>query len=227
MDGSSLLLGKARRNRTVLPAKGESSVKVNIGCGLAVAPGWINIDGSLNTLVATLPSSFHRLAYRFTGAHRYYTGEEYCRILQDHCFVHHDLSYGIPLPGGTVDYMYSSHFLEHISRRDGVRLAMEMFRVLKPGAVVRLSVPDLAYAISLYEKGEKEKMLTSFFFVEDDDSCFARHKYMYDFDILSKLLFEAGFVNVRRCSFREGRTPDLDVLDNRPEESLFVEAERP
>lgn len=27
-------------------------VKVNVGSGLAVAPGWINLDGSLNAVVA-------------------------------------------------------------------------------------------------------------------------------------------------------------------------------
>ena len=226
VDGSSLVLGKVRRNRLIVPVEGQSPVKVNIGCGLAVVPGWINIDGSLNALVATLPSSFHRLAYRFTGAHRYYSREEYCRILQDHCFVHHDLVYGIPLADNMVDYIYSSHFLEHLSRQDGVSLAEEMFRVIKPGGIVRISVPDLAYAVSLYEQGYKEKMLISYFFVEDDDSYFARHKYMYDFNMLSEMLIGAGFVNVRRCKVREGRTPDLDALDNRPEDSLFVEAER-
>ena len=31
-------------------------VKVNVGSGLAVAPGWINLDGSLNAVVAKWPS---------------------------------------------------------------------------------------------------------------------------------------------------------------------------
>ena len=32
-------------------------VRVNLGCGLAVEKGWINIDGSLNALVSSMPSS--------------------------------------------------------------------------------------------------------------------------------------------------------------------------
>jgi hypothetical protein len=38
------------------------------------------------------------------------------------------------------------------------------------------------------------------------------------------LLREAGFSEVQRCRYREGRCPDLDRLDNRPEETLFMEA---
>jgi hypothetical protein len=87
-------------------------------------------------------------------------------------------------------------------------------------------VPDLAYALSLYSAGEKQKMLLDNFFVEDDDSFYARHKYMYDFAMLEDALKNAGFQNIRRCEFRQGHTPDLDKLDNRPDESLFVEATR-
>lgn len=227
IDGASRLVGTLKRNQLISIAKSKPPIKVNIGCGLSVAPGWINIDGSLNALVATLPSFFHKLAYRFTGASRYYSKEDYCRLLGDHRFIHHDLVHGIPLADETADFVYSSHFLEHLSRFDGVSLIGEMFRVLKRSGITRLSVPDLKYAISLYEKGEKEKMLTAYFFVEDDESFYARHKYLYDYEMLREIMCQEGFRNVSRCDFRKGRTPDLSVLDNRPEESLFIEAEKP
>ena len=69
-------------------------------------------------------------------------------------------------------------------------------------------------------------MLGNYFFVEDDDSHYARHKYMYDFALLSEALSSAGFHDIRRCGYRQGATPDLEALDNRPDESLFVEATR-
>jgi hypothetical protein len=47
---------------------------------------------------------------------------------------------------------------------------------------------------------------------------------MYDFTILEEELARAGFRDVARVAFREGRTPDLEQLDNRPDETLFVEA---
>jgi predicted SAM-dependent methyltransferase len=225
LDAFTLTLGFVkRRRRMVLPDR--AAVKLNLGCGLAVAPGWVNIDGSPNALIASLPASIHRLAYRLTGANRYYSEAEYCSLLGDHEFVHHDLAYGIPFNDDSADFVFSSHFLEHLFRREGERLLRECHRVLKPGGILRIAVPDLEYALALYARGEKDKMLINYFFVEDMESHYARHKYMYDFDMLTAVLESVGFRDIVRRAYREGLTPDLEVLDNRPEETLFVEARK-
>ena len=226
VDGGTTLLGKLKRSRRVAIPSSYDTVKVNIGCGLAVAPGWINIDGSFNAIVASLPRIFHKWAYRFTGASQFYTEGEYCKLLGENYFIHHDLSWGLPLPDGTVDFVYSSHFIEHLFRRDAERLLREAFRALKPGGMLRIAVPDLQYACSLYEAGEREKMLEDYFFVSGEDSYYARHKYMYDYSMLAAILEEAGFCEIARRSFRQGETPDIALLDNRPVDSLFVEARR-
>jgi SAM-dependent methyltransferase len=225
IDGASSVLGKIKKNQRIsLPS--DVPIKANLGCGLAVAPGWVNIDGSLSALVATLPRWFHSVAYHLTGARNYYKKEEYLGLLSGHRFVHHDLSYGLPIDDGMVDYLYTSHFVEHLFRKDAEHLLEECFRVLKPGGVLRISVPDLEYAVSLYTQGEREKMLANYFFVEDDNSYYARHKYMYDYYLLSNILRNSGFKDISRTEYRQGSTPDIEQLDNRPEESLFVEATR-
>ena len=213
---------KAKR-RISVPA-GIPDVRVNLGCGLAVAKGWINIDGSLNALVASMPCRFQKFMYRLTGARQYYTEKEYCRLLSEHLFIHHDLETGIPLNDGVANYIYSSHFFEHLYRKDAINLFKECHRVLKNGGILRISVPDLEYAISLYEVGRKDEMLQNYFFVEDEDNHYSRHKYMYDFEMINLLLSEIGFRNITRCKYQSGRVPDVSILDNRPEESLFVEA---
>jgi predicted SAM-dependent methyltransferase len=211
--------------RVAIPA-GFNSVRINLGCGLAVTQGWINIDGSLNALVASMPRTVHRLMYRLTGARQYYSESEYCRLLGEHVFVHHDLSAGIPLNDGVADYIYSSHFFEHLYRKDAIQLLRECHRVLKDSAILRIAIPDLEHALSLYAAGRKDEMLQNYFFVEDNDNHYSRHKYMYDFQMLASILKDLGFRNITKCQFRVGKVADIDMLDNRADESLFVEASK-
>ena len=129
IDFSTQLLGRLKRKRKVKISKQET-LKVNLGAGLAVAPTWINIDGSLNSLVANLPKIFHLISYYFSGAKNYYTKEEYCNILQDNSFLHHDIRFGVPFENKTIDYIYTSHFLEHLYLKDAKHLLNDCYRAL-------------------------------------------------------------------------------------------------
>ncbi len=204
----------------------HSVIKLNLGCGLAVHTGWINIDGSLNTLIASLPSIVHRAAYRMSGSSSFYTFEEYQRILSENTFFHADLSHGVPARDDSVDYIYSSHFLEHLYPSEANALLVSCYQVLKPGGMIRIGVPDLEYALDMYRAGSKRECLDRYFFVEAKGSVYARHKYMYDFELLTDMLRKAGFGSVDRCRYRQGNVPDVEFLDNRPEETLFVEARK-
>lgn len=57
--------------------------------------------------------------------------------------VFHDLLQPLPYPDNTFDAVYSSHVLEHLTPTDGERLVQQAFRVLKPGGIIRIAVPDL------------------------------------------------------------------------------------
>jgi SAM-dependent methyltransferase len=54
-----------------------------------------------------------------------------------------DLSHGIPYPDDHFDVVYHSHVLEHLPREGGAFLLRECHRVLRPGGVIRVVVPDL------------------------------------------------------------------------------------
>ncbi|XAL98224.1 methyltransferase domain-containing protein [Phycisphaeraceae bacterium D3-23] len=54
-----------------------------------------------------------------------------------------DLRHGIPLGDNTADACYSSHILEHLRPCDGHAFIAEQCRVLKPGGVIRVAIPDL------------------------------------------------------------------------------------
>src|SRR5215813_13958453 len=108
-----LLLSTWIKKRQRVRAKG-SPVMVNLGSGLTVAPGWIHVDGSLNALVSGGPAVLLRLLYRWSDNRQWFSQEEYIRILKQHRFVHHRLQYGVPFYDQTVDFIYSSHALEHL-----------------------------------------------------------------------------------------------------------------
>lgn len=218
-------LVQGRRIRPKLSTKGDN-VCVNLGCGLAVASGWVNVDASLNALFAGAPKFILRLLYRLSGANRYYSEKEYSRLLSEYYFLFHDLARSLPFREKTVDVFYSSHFFEHLFKKDAERLLREMHGALREGGLIRVAVPDLAHAVALYKDGRTKEMLENYFFVDDKSSYLARHKYMYDFEGLRALLLDAGYRDVRRCNYQEGACPDLVTLDNRPEETLYVEASR-
>lgn len=213
-----------KRSRRVIPR--QTPVYVNLGSSMTVAPGWMNIDGSPNTAVARLPVPILRLAYRFTGSTTWYSEQEYVAKLRSHQFVHHNLRYGVPLHDDIADAIFTSHFIEHLYHSDAVRLLTDCFRALKPGGSIRVCVPDLRIAVDAYLAGRAAEAL-DYFFIERNARTYDRHLYMYDLELLTQVLADCGFADIRRCSFREGSTPDLEVLDNRPEQTLYVEARKP
>jgi predicted SAM-dependent methyltransferase len=221
VDASNSLICSVKRHRRIKPR--GSLVKINLGCGLSVAPGWINIDGSLNAFFSRWPASFVRALYRGSGAKGWYSEAEYVGIIKGHEFLHHNLDYGIPLPDESVDYVYSSHWLEHLYKEDAERLLGEAVRVLKPGGCIRICVPDLEHVVSQYHKGNKEKALEYFYSVSRGGEL-GSHHYLYDEEMLEAVLHKVGFRSIVKCAYQQGQTPDLAKLDNRPEETLYMEA---
>ena len=57
--------------------------------------------------------------------------------------LHQNLREGLTFETASVDVIYASHVLEHLSMTDGERLLKEIHRVLKEGGVLRIVVPDL------------------------------------------------------------------------------------
>lgn len=63
-----------------------------------------------------------------------------------------DLRKGIPFSENTCDAVYHSHVLEHIPSSEASGFIKECCRVLKPGAVLRVVVPNLEQITQLYLK---------------------------------------------------------------------------
>src|SRR5262249_18700565 len=62
----------------------------------------------------------------------------------------HNLAKDIPFESDSVDVVYHSHMLEHLDRDVAGKFLLEVKRVLKPGGICRIVVPDLEMAVRVY-----------------------------------------------------------------------------
>jgi hypothetical protein len=195
-------------------------LKLHIGCGPCLLPGWINID------IHPAPLATNVL-------------------------------WGLPFADGSARYVFLSHLLEHLFYPNDVHpFLVDLRRVLAPGGVVRIVVPDIAQCIAAYENDDAE------FFAQrrqhwgagdgqtthledflayagagpDPAWLFQAHKFGYDFATLQRALERAGFVDIERSHFNGSRHIELQVDANSEvagaqhgaeHYSLFVEARKP
>src|SRR5256885_2143554 len=61
-----------------------------------------------------------------------------------------DVRKGLPLDDASVDFIYSEHFVEHLSLEEGKVYFGECHRVLRRGGVVRTATIDLPYVLERY-----------------------------------------------------------------------------
>lgn len=106
---------------------------------------------TLRAALAGPPASFERLRARaridlYAGdlpddpRYERYIGLSLTRSDSRH--LRHDVTARLPLPDGSVDVYQSEDVFEHIEPRLLPALIDEVHRVLKPGGLLRLSVPD-------------------------------------------------------------------------------------
>ena len=150
----------------------------------------------------------------------------------------HDVRYGsakrLPFPDASAEAIYSSHMLEHLSRAHASQFLRECRRVLAPGGIIRIAVPDLRAIVSEYEAGGHADRLIQRLLLADERRGvlralrFTGHRWMYDQESLRRMITEAGFRRavVLPAGSTTIRRPGTLNLREREAESIYVEALR-
>jgi SAM-dependent methyltransferase len=158
------------------------------------------------------------------------------------CDLYWDFRRRLPFADGSVERIYSSHFLEHLTFTQGQQHLKECHRVLVPGGTLSVCVPSARPYLEAYCSGKPLDYKTWIkyepawndttpidvvnYAAYMDEVNFivlkhASHQYMFDEENLLKVLEKAGFRNVRPREF----DPALD-LEWRDYESLYALAEK-
>ena len=168
---------------------------INIGCGPNILPGFTNVD--------------------------FYSSRNRDRVFG------HDLRYPFPFPDAVFEGAFSEHVLEHLNPEDAQALLQEIYRILKPGSVFRCIVPDLETYLRFYA-GERLEGFEQFGSGCEALSVLAYghgHQALWDAAKLERQLREAGFGEVSRQLYREGRDAALlQDQETRKWDSLYMEA---
>ncbi len=213
-------------------------MRINIGCGQTPTAGWMNFDNSPSIRLAKL-GRIADCVFRLGLLDR--SQYEFVKFVRANNVEYADATKRLPIRDEAVEVLYSSHMLEHLDRREAVLFLKEARRVLAPGGVIRLAVPDIWKLAEQYVSGgdadafvESTLLWTStprtlperlrFLIVGSRN-----HKWMYDGSSLSKLLSDHGFINVRVLDLGMTMIENPASLDlrERDSDSVYVEAIRP
>jgi len=195
--------------------------KINIGCGPKGIKGWLNFG--------LFPSFRIPYGLVFKKNSIYY--------------LNYDLSAGLPLKNNSIKHIYNSHFIEHLDLKEGIEFFKEVYRVLKPGGIIRTSCPDLEkYAQKYIERDLsffKNKQIKEFCFYKeahtpgeifiakayDNINC---HRWFYDKESLTHLLKKTGFKDIYPTKVHESKIKNITIIEPkyRAIESLYLEARK-
>lgn len=138
----------------------------------------------------------------------------------------HDLR-NLPIPifvDNMFDGVYNEHFIEHLDKQSGINFLSEMYRILKPGGVLRTIWPSMDFLDILkgdtispdyfFVKEYYERFILSGQFTPTNKessikdqviSCIlhqdGEHKYVWYVEELRQKLKDIGFSTVNSCNY--------------------------
>lgn len=144
-----------------------------------------------------------------------------------------NLTEPFPLPAESCSLIYSEHVIEHFTVEDGLKIFRESFRLLAPGGVLRIAMPNLEHSVESYVKDSWRPDFARWEVLRDVKTrCEALnvamrwwgHLWLYDREELHRRLREAGFTQLRDAEWGKSSVQELCNRETRVETLLIVEA---
>jgi SAM-dependent methyltransferase len=219
-----------------MPPPPSAELILNLGSGTRTSPEAVNVDWSIHQRLRASRTGRVAAALVLRGERRHRFDAMSGEVLV------HDLRRGVPFDTGTVEAVYHSHTLEHIDRSDVPGFLAEILRVLKPGGIHRIVVPDLERAVRGYLRDldaggrEHDRTLAPIFeqmvrrephgtslqpplrrraenlLLGDARRRGETHQWMYDHLNLRQALEKSGHVDVRRVDADTSAIPGWDRI---------------
>jgi predicted SAM-dependent methyltransferase len=194
---------------------------LHIGCGENIVDGWLNIG--------LFPKN--RFPYNKL-------------IKQGNAWIlNMDIKMGIPVKKGSVKYIYASHFIEHLSFKEGYLFLKNCNGYMEKSGLIRLAFPNLKLWIKRYYENDYAFFQTYYASLKNYlklpplrtngevfmSLCYAwGHKWLYDAESMTDLLIRTGFAQIFEKKINVSLIPDIEKLeldlDIRRLETCYIEA---
>jgi predicted SAM-dependent methyltransferase len=134
-----------------------------------------------------------------------------------------DLTKQLPYQDNSVDFIFSEHFIEHLSYEQGISFLKECYRILKAGGVMRTSTPSLEWLLNQYYHGSVETWGSVAKYWQPHSKCsmlnsgirITGHLFTYDREELHNSLRIAGFTDTYDTNGRESKCQELQNVECR------------
>lgn len=152
-----------------------------------------------------------------------------------------DCRWGLPLAGASARGIRAEHFFEHLeTREEAPAFLADAWRVLIPGGVLRIVVPDARRYIEAYLAPDRRgfdalgvpdpfpaDLPTPLDIVNHVFHQWHEHRWAYDLETLAHRLRHAGFDDVQQMAFGQSLLPELGSdLAHHAAYSLYVDARK-
>jgi SAM-dependent methyltransferase len=143
-----------------------------------------------------------------------------------------NLTRKLPFPDGSADAVFLEHVLEHFPLDFGLELLADSRRVLRPGGVLRVGVPDFGRYAESYAGDhafleERRPGRPTPLLAVAEVAYSHGHRSVWDGETLELVLRETGLVDVRRRGFGDSDLEPVPDSAEREAESVYAEGRTP